>query len=699
MLLLTAASQPLILYPNTGFNLTVSGPVEGEQAGAYIYSVVVPYDGNAQKFGFPARLTRLVTQKASIAGEIRYGLHLLNGEWNAKSSNGKTIELEMVIGGSHFNALVEGHTLPEYFDITTAIADFPAHINAQVALNYPEVNHQFPSILNTKFYGDKNAQYSGVINDFDNDFIEDLNATAIVPQLYWLYVIKRMFEAANYRATGNAFNDDLLKVALMYNNFSLEHPLYAGFSAKFSTDAVYNPWVVKFNVDVSDPLNVYDETTGLYTVLYAGNYQINLSSQIKPLVNNPAINKLYIVTFYGTEIIDSSQYDIADPSVYDFYNIEFLYDVLPENIGLDFSMKIYYTDVPLNLYEAYIYSATWRVLNTAMVFVNTFGTEINYKNHVPNMEVKAFFAAFCSAFKILPIFDHSAREVELVFMRDSFAQANSAVIPEGLIRDSLKVYESDYDGLTFGFDFQGPDELLNDNFKVPRVLHGTVDTFLDLPTLVNHGDIYLVTSLNAYYIYTYIPPPDPVEGEPVVLGSSEFLIWGDRHHDVVYDNGTMPIRSTLAPMLMRNLNRVGANRSLPSIEAEANSSLYDLQGDFPLRIMFYVGMVNSIWTLDGSNSFFYPFASTTKYDTAANVVLPINYQWTDLISRYWLPVIAWYKRRMPIEFTNLVTPEFIANIKLSKRFRFQNTLIFLDEVVVKIKSKLFGPGDFKGWTG
>jgi hypothetical protein len=115
--------------------------------------------------------------------------------------------------------------------------------------------------------------------------------------------------------------------------------------------------------------------------------------------------------------------------------------------------------------------------------------------------------------------------------------------------------------------------------------------------------------------------------------------------------------------------------------------------------MAYSGMTTPLFTLDISGTADYPLATSTNMDSKGNEVQPINYRMDDLIERYWLPVISWYKRRVKIEFDHLVTPQFIANLDMKSRFFFLNSTIFITQVVTKIKNKLFGPGEFEGWGG
>jgi hypothetical protein len=404
-----------------------------------------------------------------------------------------------------------------------------------------------------------------------------------------------------------------------------------------------------------------------------------------------------IETLYDGEIIDTSSFPADGYEVLHDHDTSFEYEIINTQIGGIITTHIYFADDALNKFDAFVDDCTLRITNQNMFTINAYGTSINYKNHVPKLDVKTFVTAFCNAFKILPIFNHAAREVELVFMSDLFAHSNKKTMPDGLIRDTLKVYSNDYDGLTFNFDIQGPDDLQSGAITEVSEIAGTVNTFYDLPSTysVNESDVYYVRSLNAFYTIGTIDSPWFTD-----LTMEVWVGIGDRHWPIVYDNGAMEITTSLAPLMMRNYrNHVYlSNRSLPAISALGCSKNYDMKGEFPLRVLFYVGLTDTEPLEYIGTATEYPFASTTKYDTAGTEILPISYTWEDLTSRYFLPVIAWWKRRQKIEFTHMVTPAFISNLNLKNQFLFQNTLVFFSEVVVKIKNKLFGPGDFEGWT-
>jgi|GEM_PF-5960667 len=699
MLQLLADNRPLVLE-NASFNLTLRSPLSGESGGSYVFSLTIPYEPNARAFGFPFRLNRLQVQTASVPGVILFdGARVQEGVWNARSAMAKTIELEMVIGGAHFNSLVDGHTLPEYFDITLEIEDLPAHLNDQVEKAYPEVVHQFPSILNEGFFEDgTNIHYTGVINDFDNSFIEAPNATVIVPQLYLLYIIKQLFAANNYTASGSVFEDEYLKKALLYNNFSLDKLQECRFEGTSFDQVTIKPqFTIVYDYGIVDTLEAYDENTGEYLIRYQGNFLFTIAVNCKPNAQNFDITQVIVETLYNGEVINTTSFPRDGYEVLHRHDVSFEYLFEENTIGETITTRVYFADDALNGYEAFVEFCVLRIVNQDMPTINIFDTSINYRNHVPKLDVKTFILAFCNAFKILPFFNHVTKKVELVFLRDLFAAGSSAALPVGLVRDTLKVYPNDYNGLSFSFDFNGPDDLLSGKITQDSVISGTVERFYNLPSVWdNIGKTYYVTSLNAYYRVEMIDPKSEDE-----VSYPDWRPVGDKHFPLVIDNGALELSTSMAPLLMRNYRntRYWSNRSMPSINALGYSNNYDIKGDFPLRVFFYVGLVDTQPLDVIGTTTQYPFASTTKYDTFGNQVLPISFIWEDLIDRYWLPVIAWFKRRMKLEFTNLVSPGFINMLNLQDRFFLMNTRVFISDIVIKVKNKFFGPGDFEGWTG
>ncbi len=695
MLQLTANGNTLIISEATSFNLTLKSPLAGNNPGSYVFSVTLPYEGNAKHFNWPYRLTRMNVVTAQLPGEIIYNwVHVQKGEWKARSSNGQTINLEMVIGSGHFNTLVEGKKLPEYFDIETSYGDIIAHINSQITKTYPEVNHQFPCISNPSFYGDVSPNYGGLMNDCASGFVSDIvNHTNIVPQLFLFYIVKHLFASQQYNPFGPVFNDTYLQKQLLYNNYAIDKLESVFFSGEVVNKLIPLPnFTVKWDTNIVDPQNNYTQSTGQYLVSSWGSYTMDLNFRSKINEYHFGVDTLTVEFVYDSVVYHSFDYTVVgDPEDYMTIAISYIVSVPQSLINRNFEVRIYYTDDRKQDFEAYISNGDIKIVNITNPEENIFGDTINYKNHVPNMDVKTFLNAFYASQKILPFFNHSKKTVELVFFKDILASRKVTDLSEGLKKYSLKVYSNDYKGLTFGWDWQGPDNLIEKNFIPPETITGEVTTYASLTTNPSIGDVYYVIVLNAYYKYVVIEPEEPAEGEDPDPITYEWIAISDKHYPVVYDDGKQPINSPMAPMLMRCVLNGSSYINVPSLDAEGTSIDFGIENEFPLRVMNYTGLTRIGHVSE------YPYATTTKYNNEGTVVLPINHTWEDLITQYWVPIILWYKRRLPIDFINTVAPAFISKLDLQSKFYFQQTKILLGDISIKIKNKMFGPGKFKGW--
>lgn len=700
MLLLKVGEQTLDIA-NASFNLTLKSPVDDNNAGSYVFSVSIPYSQhNAAIFGFPYRLTRMDVLSKSLTGSIIYNnINVQRGEWQAKTSTSQKINIEMVIGSSHFNTIVDGHNLPEYFDVYfDYYPSITSHANGQVQKNYPEVNHNFPCILNPSFYGDKNTAFSGVMNDYVDGFIDNIaNYTNAVPQLYLLYIIKRLYEQNGYTPFGKVFDDRHLKKAWIYNNYAIDDVVGVYFSARVNQDLIHSTYEILWDTDIDDPIGQYTQSTGYYKLTSSGKWQININLNVK-LNSMPSSGQIlgcYVQVFYGSTAIYSHTYETTDPLLYMDIEVVVNNEIEQSELGGYIYVRVSYVDIQYSHFEAYINTGFITIVNTSISNFNKFGHRINYKNHVPDMGVKTFLTHVFASCKILPFFDHRQKTVELVFLRDMLNDNQAVDLSDGLKRKTLKVYENDYDGLTFSFDFQGPDSNLDNNtFKEPINLKDEIKTWGDLPLYPVLGDIYYITTLNAYYEYSFVDPEETEDD-----GTYEWLPVGDKHPDVIYNDGLNPITTQLAPLLMRaHVNKeTGYVRNMPSINALGYSDGFGVDGKFPLRVCFWDGLKHGINTGEQISIPQYPFSSSTKFQTDGIELNEIDWKWDEIITRYYIPVITWWQRRQKIEFTNLVTPEFIANLDYQSKFFFQKTKCIFTEIVVKISNNIFGPGSFKGW--
>lgn len=684
------------------FNITMRSAI-GSQSGSYVYNFTIPYTiPNAKAFGFPHRLTRFSTVQEEKDGSIiGDGITLKEGVWYAKSTSGSSISIEMYIGAGIFKNLVHEKNLPELFDVEMVYTDILDHIATQITKTFPEADHNWPPIYNPGFYGKDddtpNPAFQGILNDWENGAIHVLstNNNAISPQLYYGYIIKRIFAWAGYRVTGKVFEDARFKVAMAYNNFALDRLVPTKFMCEmFNKYPIYDNYVMIWDENINDPGNHYDQATGKYNVDKQGNYKIDIDLLHQPGSLPTDAEEALLEIYYGSTLIYSFQRPYAFEQHGEFEMIRsYTHEVLQADIGEDLWCKFMYLDIGGNPLECRIIEGKTIIQNIDAVENNTFQNVINYKNHVPDMDVKEFLEVFWKTAKILPFYDNKFKEVKLVFFDDLLASNQQTPFGDGILRKSLKVKSNEYKGLKFNFDYQGPDDNLNDNFidiDQADVL-GTKTRYADLPSGgQGEGDIWFIESLQCYYIWSLLV--EETEEDPAVYGWKPY---SDNQYPYTVDEGGEEVPFQIAPMFMRAAPTIrGENikyRNLPCVNAKGSSIGYGLKNDFPLRIMFFYGIET------GADDEF-PIATTSKLSTEGNQIFPLNWKLDEIVPEFLPNYIKWLKKRLPVEFTKEITAVEIANFNFETFGNIDGALILFEEFVAKLSTSKKPLGRFKGWT-
>ncbi len=696
------ANDTVLEIVNVAFTLTMQSGFEGNN-GSYVYSFTIPYTAvNAKAFNFPYRLARYASVQTTVEGSIvGDGITLKEGDWYARSSNGKTISIEMRIGAGIFNVYVHERTLPVFFDIETKHTDIVEHIDQCIEKSYPEVNHNWPCIWNPSFYGDDeekaNPSFDGVINDWDygSVHIETTNNNAISPQLYLAFIIKQLFAHVNYSVSGRVFKDPRFLSAMLYNNFALDKLVPNKFYGEMEYKIpFYNQDYLIWDKNIDDPGNHYNPTTGRYMVDKEGNYQIDIVLyHVQTYLPTDAEESLFEL-FYGNTLIDSVQQPHAFGTKPHFILQRHHLETIDQaDTGQEFYAKFVYLDINGNRIECRVITGNITIRNISEVENNTFQNVINYKNHVPDMDVKEFLQKFYSTAKIIPIFDDKHRDVKMVFIDDILASNKQVPYSDGIKKDSLIIKHQEDEGLKFAFDFQGPDNNLDDNFlDISQAdIIGERNTFELLPASAEVGHIYFIKSINCYYIWAIVK--EETDGEPEI---QDWVPYCDNHFPLTYGDGKKEFSIGIAPMLMRAayLPRPGTYpkyREMASIDAMGTSIAYGLKNEFPLRIMFWVGKV------DGAKDI-YPIAITSMYDQEFTQVQDYNWTVDQVVKSYMLNYVAWLQNRIPVEFKKELNYAEIFGFDLQNAANIEDSLILLQKISCDISSKKEPQGRFKGWT-
>lgn len=695
MLELNANSIKLDIV-NVTFTITLRSSL-GDQSGSYVYNFSIPYTPtNAKAFDFPNRLTKFSVVETRVTGSIvADGITLKHGEWFAKTSNERTINIQMYIGAGIFNTIVNELNLPELFDVEFIYSDIVAHIEGNVYKTFPEVNHNFPSIYNPTFYGEledsPNPDFEHIINDWESDEVHvgTNNNNAISPQLYLGYIIKRIFEYAGYIVTGNVFRDPMFLKAMLYNNFALDKLVPTIFKGEMSIKIpFYVGNVLIWDENIDDGGNHYNILTGKYNVDKEGDYRINIHLTHQPPTLPTTAEEGLLEIYYGSTLIDS----VLRPYAFNQHGqFELTHEhneiILQADIGEDLWCKFMYLDITNNILECRIIQGEIVIQNQDAVDNNIFDNRINYKNHVPDIDTKDFLQSFYSTAKIIPFFDDKFKEVKLVFIDDLITSNKQTNFNNGIFKNTLNRTNNEYKGLNFAYDYQGPDDNLNDNFidMDQATVKGSFVTFVELPFSLE-GTIYFVESLNCYYIWALIDKDTDLYG---------FVPYSDNQVPVKYDDGLEEISFKIPPMFMRAAlvkRALGDKyRNLPSVNAKGSSIGYGLKNDFPLRIMFWHG-------IEPTDKDKFPIAGTTKLNTEGTQVFEYNWTIENIIPNYFKNFIAWMKKRRKVEFDKEITYADISNFDFEFSANIQGALIMMEEFLAKVSSNKLPRGKFKGWT-
>ena len=685
MLKLTANNKTLDIT-GISFQITRRAPF-ADNSGSFVYNFTIPYtENNARIFGFPLRLQRLQKLSAEIPGEISFNGKLIQkGVWTAKSSERTKISVAMKFDAGEFNAKINGKKLADIFDVPISEADIVAHVNSQVTKTWPEVNHNFPSIYNPKFYGDPtetdtsknpNPYFLGVLNLFENNVLKQNtsgNENAIAPQLYLAYMIQHIYESQGYHLKGDVLNDEMIQRAMIYCNYALDKVVSSSFSGAFSGLTASPDFIIIPNKNIIDPQSNYNPSTGGFVAAIAGNYTVKVSGTFKP--TTIATDGIYVFTvnvFYNGELKGGFEKSKDNNNAFD---IDHTFNIDVSETGHEITVAAKFTEDP---YQADVINSSIIIANTTPKNLNIFTGDFNYKDIVPNMLVSEFIKDFIESFNILQFIEESTKTVELIQFSDYLNNIKLTEFPEGLIKDSLKVYSNNYQGVSLDFEFQGNDDLLS-NKEIPEDNLGSVLTAIPLPW--NPNEIYFIEMLNGYYQYQYNSD----------TSTWEWVCISNPYLPFVEDDGKKKISIPFSPMVMRK-PFISFARNYPSISAQGTSFAYQLKNDAPLRIMFWVGL--SDWGVNAD----FPQALTIKWNSMGDVVLPISWTEEDVANRYFSDYITWLKNRLKIEFSNTITPAQLSKLRFTQKFLFQNTKILLEETYTHVSNNALGPVDVTGWS-
>jgi len=500
------------------------------------------------------------------------------------------------------------------------------HAEEKSVMSYPDTNYVFPTINHPDFYGDKNTDFLGKINNYNGtEFITNItaNENAMVPFIFLHYLIKQGFAADGYEVENVGFMaDDRMKKLIVYNNRALDKIEQVGNASGMratmttSLPVTVNGGQVNFKPDNDttqgyDALSAYDPTPGEYTIQYAGVHFITVKPKVMfdnhPYLQGVNTVKTYLYKDAGVIHTVTNNYNGIGLAYPGFTGYVFV--ATAGDVGKKLHVKVEFISTYLNHHMTLIPGGIFSVNDiSSTTGVNVFDTTLNLVNHVPDITFGEMINAVRKAFSLKITPDHKNKTVRLDYYNDILRQPYKSYEGKSISGHRIE-FTNEHVIRSFNFDWNGDDQLEEGNFVTydPAKYIGHFNSWAELtthapPDTYFTGKYSLVLNTNQIYTCKLVPG----------LGL-RWVYFTDAFYDKVIDvNGKVEIKPDVRPLFMKEFY-FGVDDSLsyllPNISQTGSSPEFDL-GDNPysFRLLFYHGLNTDGSFGDGDP---YPFASSS----------------------------------------------------------------------------------------
>ena len=546
-----------------------------------VWSFDLPAQENAQALEFCHFIEIKNKRRAYDATATLHGKEIIGKLITQKVGNIR-IACSFIVNGfpvdaleRKMNAVITGSVSFAAPEVHQSMVD---HANYCVTKTWPDVNYNFVPYKNTAFYGSENPTVGDMINNWNigtqsfernSIFNTDYNEFSLSPWLYLCFVVKQLFLDLGYTASGSFFRHPEIKKMLLYNNYALDrvNDIFRGSFTGASSHSltVGQNVIIPINNDTtapnSDPYDLFDTSTYEFTLDEYGEYAItcNVNATVTSGLSGDLEVQIFVDGVFFSGLLN-------DPT-----NLQPFTFTLPDLNG-KLTLRLFaYGSVSFT-----INSATFFVLKGYSPLLNVYSKQIDYANHVPDIQVRDFIVALRKFPGLKINFNPSDRSVSLDLVKDIFTAK-----ADDVTSIAAKNYEADTNtgnGYTIGFDFTG-DTLLEDNFpdlsQMEKV--GDYADSTDLPTAEASmlNKYALVLNTNKIYKVIFDTP------------NYEWQLLSDNYYDKIVGDGKTEIRSAISPMFMTKMNDV----IIPHIEQTGSTPAFSTGiNSFPLKVVIWHGM-------------------------------------------------------------------------------------------------------------
>lgn len=677
--------------------------------GSYVFNFAVPATSrNNSIFKYPHRLTKAdLSPKEFPCTIVSFGKSR-TGILTVESANPKLIELSVSLDAGPYNQLIGETMLPDIFSqeiyIGPTTQDVIDHCNSVASLYYPDTDYVFPSVFNDYLYGDPNDEdvvisnydFQNIINLYENGtYVQNAvvpdgasNLNSLIPYFFVSFLVKHCFNHYGYSIEGRIFQHPEYSQLLLGNNWTLdkieERYSYVGLVDSYGFAGMNQYQKMFFTDTITEYDNVWDNANAVFDVLEVGFYEIFMRFDIKGF--DVPSGELWVMVrlIYDGEELWFRLRKFTNTLIYNTFDEYFSFTAEAADVGKTIYAEIW-VENEINYPDFNIINGEFSIRNTSQSNLNRFQKTVKYKNHMPNVLISEFLQSFFQLTATFPVFDHNLKTCKLVYISDAISSFPPVPFSDNILPHSLKSTVNDYDGITFSYDFTESDEFYSKMPDALPELYRTVSSYLQMPYAAPEASIIYVESLNKYFKLTHKQYPD----------GTTYWEWDYLADDLephILDNGSRNITFKMAPLTMFYSELYQLN--IPAIRAVGNSISFNTKpNETGLRITFWRGMTDS-------ESSDYPMAGSYKVGSFNTKFYNYDLRLEDPdgpLNTFWLPVIEWYRTRIPIELKKQLTQSDLHKLVFDSVFRVGEINLVFDQISFKLSKDSLGQANIKGW--
>lgn len=663
MISVTLNGKLLQMQPNSRFAFELNNPafddtiIQGDMA----LPMTVPYKGNAKTFGFSHQmlLKNRITSYNNSA--VRYkGAKLYSSICDVLSYEDEQVNISHRLNISSLKCMSKKlkDLNWEEQSIGETQTDILSFANDVATHTYPYSGINFPMIKNSNFYGTKNPDFEGWINNFEQStgFYENVttNRNTLVPMLYLMKILYQGFNYDGYSIMDVGFAADPIQQRLMvYNNYAIDKITdnsspSNGMKSRCETAPQFDQFsedTVVYDNDSTDgnydALTAYDNSNGRYTIAGTGIHIVKVRNKFIFTHGSPAgsTDTINIRLYKNGTVLHTETMTISQEPAMD---ISFTHSFVA--VGGDVGQELYTTVTYANSHNPSIKVILISPYNyfsvndnyVASTNLNVYNGILKLANHVPDVTFGQLLNAIKKTFNLVFKFDHLNKSVSILYFDEIRSQAVKQLNKRSIVGHTVRI-DSSVKYKNFNYTWPGDDELLSDNF-IPfdqELYIGEFDSTFALNTLApgstslvgrfalvkNLNQIWRCTNMGAFFQWKYYTDA-----------------W---YNEEVFPDGTIEHRAECAPLMMWQENLgpdIYQYQVFPHIEQTGSSNEFDLGIHISnsLRLFYW----------QGDNSTTYPFSTSVNYANGASLLTIFSAQ-IDPMSLMWKPSLRpmlWQKR-------------------------------------------------------